>query len=680
MDFDKYVAMGQDIGITGKELLEFARERESHAVKMMDFEKDEKQKEREYNKEMRALELKIAEEMSKSNVRESNNVQKRPKLPSFDEKVDEIDSYLRRFERYATSAGWPREEWAMPLSALLTGRALGVYSRLSDEQVKKYDVLKSALLMKYDLTADGFRQKFRNARPDTGEGFAQFVERLNGYLNRWIEMGNVERSFKGLSELIIIEQLGNVCSRDLWVFLKERQPKGLSEMTELADRYTEAHRKPWRKIGQDRTNEPLKKTENGSNNEPNINKEWNRNKDCFNCGKKGHVSRDCSKPKGYIRGKNRNDSKGASLNIQIHENNQENEIHANCEGKLIHGSQGTKPCPNEPENKNLPMVSAVNIGMDNMPVRKGYIGSKRVNVLRDSRCSAVVVRKDYVKDSQLTGVKQRCVLLDGTTREVPVAKITVDTPFYVGNVEALVMENPIYDLILGNIDGIREPRDPDPQWSPKVETQIDDSQTVVGAVQTRAQKRRSEKQFRPMKIGKPLLLEINKNTLVAKQKEESDFKAFFQKATSDDVKTSKAAAKTKFEVINDVLHRVFISPKFQKGQPCKQVLVPSEYRKQVVRPAHDSPLSGHLGTKKTQDRIMSHFYWPGLYNDVKRFCVSCDVCQRTVSKGSIQRVPLGEMPLIDTPFKRVAVDIVGPIAPLSYKGNRYILILVDYAT
>ena len=36
------------------------------------------------------------------------------------------------------------------------------------------------------------------------------------------------------------------------------------------------------------------------------------------------------------------------------------------------------------------------------------------------------------------------------------------------------------------------------------------------------------------------------------------------------------------------------------------------------------------------------------------------------------------MPLIDTPFKRVAVDIVRPIAPLSEAGHRYILTLVDY--
>ena len=40
---------------------------------------------------------------------------------------------------------------------------------------------------------------------------------------------------------------------------------------------------------------------------------------------------------------------------------------------------------------------------------------------------------------------------------------------------------------------------------------------------------------------------------------------------------------------------------------------------------------------------------------------------------------LGKLPLIDTLFKRVAVDIVGPIEPRSERKSRYIL-MIDYAT
>ena len=74
------------------------------------------------------------------------------------------------------------------------------------------------------------------------------------------------------------------------------------------------------------------------------------------------------------------------------------------------------------------------------------------------------------------------------------------------------------------------------------------------------------------------------------------------------------------------------------------------------------------------------FFWPGVCGDVARFCKSCDICQRTIQKGRVTKVPLGKMPLIDTPFKRVAVDIVGPIEPRSDKKSQYILTMIDYAT
>ena len=87
-----------------------------------------------------------------------------------------------------------------------------------------------------------------------------------------------------------------------------------------------------------------------------------------------------------------------------------------------------------------------------------------------------------------------------------------------------------------------------------------------------------------------------------------------------------------------------------------------------------------MGIKKTTDKIQSSFYWPGIQGDVTRYCKSCDVCQKTVNKGSVPKVPLEKMPLIDKPFKRVAIDLVGPIGPPSEDGHRYILTLVYLVT
>ena len=75
-----------------------------------------------------------------------NKDAKSPKLPSFIDEKDELDSYLLRFERYAENASWEKDTWAIKLSALLTGRAMDVYTRMSDADASDYDKLKKALL------------------------------------------------------------------------------------------------------------------------------------------------------------------------------------------------------------------------------------------------------------------------------------------------------------------------------------------------------------------------------------------------------------------------------------------------------------------------------------------------------------------------------------------------------
>jgi len=125
-----------------------------------------------------------------------------------------------------------------------------------------------------------------------------------------------------------------------------------------------------------------------------------------------------------------------------------------------------------------------------------------------------------------------------------------------------------------------------------------------------------------------------------------------------------------------ILHRIFTD---SKGRCAKQLVLPLELRKGVLEVAHDSILGGHLRYKKTLARVLGNFYWPGVGNDVKRYCQSCDRCQKTMDKGKVRVVPLGDMPIIDIPFSRVAVDLIGPLT-MSDRGMRYVLTLIDYAT
>ena len=62
------------------------------------------------------------------------------------------------------------ETCAVNLSALLKGKALEaceVYSRLSNDNASDYVCLKTALLKRYNLTEEGFRQKLCIAKPES---------------------------------------------------------------------------------------------------------------------------------------------------------------------------------------------------------------------------------------------------------------------------------------------------------------------------------------------------------------------------------------------------------------------------------------------------------------------------------------------------------------------------------
>ena len=142
-----------------------------------------------------------------------------------------MDSYLLRFERYAENASW-EDTWAIKLSELLTGRAMDVYTRMSDADASDYDKLKKAPLTRYNYTEDGYRKRFREATPETEETPDQFIIRLKNYLAKWLELsGSSPQNFDALVDLIVKEQFINACSEDLAKYLLERGPKNLAELT-----------------------------------------------------------------------------------------------------------------------------------------------------------------------------------------------------------------------------------------------------------------------------------------------------------------------------------------------------------------------------------------------------------------------------------------------------------------
>jgi len=61
------------------------------------------------------------------------------------------------------------------------------------------------------------------------------------------------------------------------------------------------------------------------------------------------------------------------------------------------------------------------------------------------------------------------------------------------------------------------------------------------------------------------------------------------------------------------------------GQDYEQLVLPVNRRQEVMKLAHEI-YAGHLGAKKTKERIKLSFTWPTIAADVQKTCESCHQC------------------------------------------------------
>ena len=112
-------------------------------------------------------------------------------------------------------------------------------------------------------------------------------------------------------------------------------------------------------------------------------------------------------------------------------------------------------------------------------------------------------------------------MIDGTVRKTPVAEVEVNTPYYQGKVRAVCMRNPLYDVIIGNISGVKSEDEVREIQAVVVtsehevtETQTDIIEEVeeVQAVVTRAQaqKQKEEKKSKLLTVSDSVVVGVGK--------------------------------------------------------------------------------------------------------------------------------------------------------------------------
>ena len=719
----------------------------------------------------RTLEAAKLEHVIPSGHEQSSKSKYKPlKLPKYDESKDDMDAYINRFERYATANDWDEEVWALNLSTLLTGQGLQVYDSLTPADADYYPSLKRALLRRYKHTEEGYREKFKQAKPEVTESAEQFVTCIRRYLLRWVELAESGNSVDELIDLLTRDQFLHSCPKKMASHIIERDPKTTDALSKLADQYIKAHGGWYEKgiVNQVKSNQPKFNT---NQNKPNTGKPNNQRTmqrepiTCFICNRKGHTAKDCFRkgtlamvlnsaetahqpdenrptvtenPGNYTTDgqqvsyhEYRPSSSSMSTSTAGAVHHTSHQPHADDKYHSLRSDIGLYHRPNQFQSQNSsnaqsnnsswqqgntghislgllcsgfdPYKVDLNLGQHSsqvdcgcqreflgaackhwdhkrMPLNEGIVDGKVVNVYRDTGCSGVVVRESLVKPDQYTGQIHTCFLIDGTERKYPVAIINISSPYLNGNVYALVMKTPICDLVIGQHPGVQDSANKVTSTeSVGTQADLDSEPIIVAAVETRAQKAARLKPFKSLLVTPPDE-EITPESFRQAQQEDPTLEKIRERAETGERKEFKSGKVEMFSVQDGIIFREYLTPDSEYIDDLKQLVVPMKFRKHVLKLAHEALLGGHQGIQKTTDKVLTNFYWPGVGSDVNRHCQSCDICQRTVPKGRVSKVPLGEMPLIESPFERIAMDLIGPIKPVSERGHRYILVIIDYAT
>ena len=635
-----------------------ARER-AHAEALADIERQRVQKEAE----LQQLKIQAAQAAQQS----GNNAQdgarpgitfkaSRPKVPMFNEEKDDIDAYLQRYEQLAAANAWPNAEWAMYLSTLLSGKALEIYARLPPDVARDYQALKLALLRRYDCTAEGFRKRFHESCREPNETATVYLNRSQRYFNRWIELAGINKTYDDLVQLIVKDRFLTTCEPPLSVHIRERNLNSIPEVAKVADDYLDARRYTQPREGS-KASKPSNVTQaNGTTTARTRSdcEDWRRKqvepKVCFNCRKPGHLSRDCRSKTARRRPIDFGRSSNANACVVDEDATTVKEI-GDTELTLSIAACSTSEHPT------------------NLFIRSGMLGGRAITVMRDTGCTGAVVRRSLVPPRHMTGQVKRYRMIDGTLRTAPVAIIHVKSPYFTGRLEAICVDRPLCDVIIGNIAGADvEKVDMACQTEAVIESHaaVTRSQTASAPAATRA-----------LSALPQIDASMTREDLIAAQQADGTLVRPFKQAARVKPSQYDRGGKAHYEVTGGLLRRTYTNT---SGHQVKQLVVPKELRPKVLALAHDAIMTGHLGIKKTSDRELANFFWPGLTGDVMRYCRSCVICQHTIPRGRVSVAPLQKMPIIGVPFKRVAMDLIGPTEPMSTRKNRFILTVVDYAT
>lgn len=591
---------------------------------------------------------------------------------------DDIEHYLTTFERLAEVYQWPREDWAVRLIPLLTGKARCAFVAMNSSQTRNYDQVKAAILKKYEISAETYRLRFRSLSTPADETPTELYIRLKDLFSKWV---HYEQSNKrDIMETLVQEQYLRVLYPEVRTWVKERNPDTAAEAATMVEAYIAARKGPGTTRYAGILHSSKGKSEGlgvGSNSQsgPKI-------------FRPSHAKAPTSAPEPQTT------VKGESV------------VCYNC-GEPGH----TRPfCPlKKPKTAGLcyvPRPEQLQTQPDREPIITVLLNGKPLSALVDTGCSHTLVQARYIpRDSWSEGDTVTVCCVHGDSTELPTAEVYIEVcnQSYLMNVGiatklpypvllgtdfpalAELVQETVWCGIVTRAQAKQLTQVPQlPETTPDTLQELPfSSETSLGesrpTEQERLQKRREwveelleTSEQAEVGVEEPELTEADivvPGNLAQLQRDDSTLTECFKQAEGNEGVVSLFGET--FVVQNGLLYR-------QSKEDGLQLIVPKTYRKEVLELGHSIPWAGHLAFMKTLMRIAKRFYWPKMYSEVKEFCKSCPECQLTTGRTPAY-APLIPLPVVDTPFERIGVDIVGPVEK-SQRGNRFILVICDYAT
>uniref|UniRef100_A0A803KCS2 Gypsy retrotransposon integrase-like protein 1 n=1 Tax=Xenopus tropicalis TaxID=8364 RepID=A0A803KCS2_XENTR len=592
-------------------------------------------------------------------------------FPTFDESKQSIDGFLRSFEGLCEDHRVPQEEWVLILAGKLTGKANEVYQEIPYPQRANYGEVRRILLASYSITPDSYRRTFRSLVKIPQDTYQNFGGKLQRAFRHWIR-GNKTHTLEDLCQLILKEQFLERCPTEVREWVSDRKPGTLDEATQLADEYIE-NRSQARPLtlasgtmvntrGLDRPQPPrLNHLPNRTLSAPT---RAATPRTCFRCGSLAHLSPACPLnlrpappgPTGRLSAPRQVaavSSPGPNIRQQVIQT-------------VRQLTTDPAVAPPRPREDVIEEYVVLGMGWDNsgqprkhvLPVR---INGRQVEGFLDSGSFITLVEPHIVSaDAVIPGKTARIVLAGGHKQDIPIAQVTLDLghgPFThrVGILRQLPAE-----ILLGNDVG-------------HIECSLSRDTNEVNTVSMDAPQGVREPAADCDSPPTPDLL--HPTTFREAQHTDPTLECIR-------IKAGKPPNERGEQIVweRGLLYRIVKGNPNQPWKCSRQLIVPLSYRAQLLHMAHEIPLAGHQGVTRTRHRLTQNFYWPGISQEVTRYCRTCDSCQRTGRANDKPKFPLCPLPIISEPFQRVAVDLIGPLSRPSRSGKQYILTVMDYAT